>query len=363
MLVDRRAFLSSTAGGACLGLLGSARPAAAADWVAIEAAARKERTLTINMLGGVDAEQFVAKISAKFPWMSVRFSGLVPSKLAPQVLVEQKNNVFAWDVHVGPTANMVRVLGPAGALEPIMPFIGDLEEGSIQPSKWAGGLLQFTDDVRKNSLVIYYRFGGGIFVNRRRAPSSKVSNPKDLLSPDLKGRIVIYDPTALNGASMTLAVAYKQHGEEFIRKLLLEQQPVITNNPRDTGEWVSQGRYPVAFYMLEDDIKQLGEQGLLKDVEVLANSRYVLTYGVSVFKNPPSPNVIKVFLNWFLNKEGQDAYSSISSLGGTRRTDVKVYTPHEIADPTKLSEYEYIGGVATGQESVNKVIEIARSRT
>ncbi len=361
MPVDRRLFLSSLASSAAISVLAPVSSVQAADWSSTEAAARKERNLTINMLGGKDAEQFVARISAKFPWMNVRFSGLVPSKLAPQVLAEQRNGVYAWDVHVGPTANMVRVLGPAGALEPIPPILEGLPP--LEPDKWAGGLLQFTDNERKNSLVTYYRFGGGIFVNRRRMPTAKISNPRDLLNPELKGRIVIYDPTALNGASMTLAVAYKQYGEEFIRKLLLEQQPVITNNPRDTGEWVSQGRYPVAFYMLEDDIRQLGDLGLLKDVEVLEGSRYVLTYGVSVFKNAPNPNVIKVFLNWFLSQEGQDAYASIPSLGGSRRSDVKVYAPGDIAEPTKLESYGYIGGVATGQESVNKVIEIAKLRS
>jgi ABC-type Fe3+ transport system substrate-binding protein len=312
------------------------------------------------MLGGNDAEQFIKKLSHAFPWMNVRFNGMVPSKLAPQVLAEQKNGVFAWDVHVGPTANMVRVLGPGGALDLIEPYL----EGapSIDADKWAGGFARFTDGSRKTTFVTYYRYGGGIFVNRRRSPVKSISSAIDLITPELKGRIVIYDPTALNGASMTLAVAYKQFGEDFIRKLLLEQQPVITNNPRDTGEWVSQGRYPVAFYMLEDDIKQLSEQGLLKDVEVLKNSRYVLTYGVSVFKNPPNPNVVKVFLNWFLSQAGQDAYSSITSLGGTRRNDVKVYAPEDIADPQKLDDYGYVGGVSAGQESVNKVIEIARSR-
>ena len=37
-------------------------------------------------------------------------------------------------------------------------------------------------------------------------------------------------------------------------------------------------------------------------------------YGVlGIVKNPPHPNAMKVFVNWFLNKEGQEFYAKVMS--------------------------------------------------
>ncbi len=46
-------------------------------------------------------------------------------------------------------------------------------------------------------------------------------------------------------------------------------------------------------------------------------------------KNPPHPNAAKIFINWFLGREGQDVYSR--ALGqGTRRLDVDTKWLREI---------------------------------
>jgi ABC-type Fe3+ transport system substrate-binding protein len=42
---------------------------------------------------------------------------------------------------------------------------------------------------------------------------------------------------------------------------------------------------------------------------------------VSVVKNPPHPNAVKVFINWLLGKEGQEIYGR-AMIQGTRRLDV-----------------------------------------
>ena len=42
---------------------------------------------------------------------------------------------------------------------------------------------------------------------------------------------------------------------------------------------------------------------------------------IGIVKNPPHPNATKVFINWFLNREGQDWYGKIME-NGSRRLDV-----------------------------------------
>jgi ABC-type Fe3+ transport system substrate-binding protein len=42
---------------------------------------------------------------------------------------------------------------------------------------------------------------------------------------------------------------------------------------------------------------------------------------LGIVKDPPHPNATKVFINWFLSREGQDWYSRVMQ-NGTRRLDV-----------------------------------------
>ena len=42
---------------------------------------------------------------------------------------------------------------------------------------------------------------------------------------------------------------------------------------------------------------------------------------LGIVKNPPHPNAMKVFVNWFLGKEGQEFYVKVMKQG-TRRLDV-----------------------------------------
>jgi ABC-type Fe3+ transport system substrate-binding protein len=64
---------------------------------------------------------------------------------------------------------------------------------------------------------------------------------------------------------------------------------------------------------------------------------------IGIVKNPPHPNATKVFINWFLSREGQDWYGRIME-NGTRRLDVDTKWLKEIGvnaakDALTLQEY------------------------
>jgi len=315
----------------------------------------------LNMLAGADVEAFAAKLQQTFSWLDLKLTELSPSRSSPQILAEQQSGQFNWDLHIGPTSNMVEVMAPAGALENIEPYLDVLQADATNPSAWAGGFRMFTDPNNHTTLITDFQLAGGFWVNRQKAPADKVKTIDDVADPEWKGQIVIYNPTLINGGSQTLAAILNLKGEALVRKILIDQQPVITQNQPDVANWLSQGRYAIGDYVQPVDLAALKQQGLADQLALLPDTRSVQTFGVSVFKNAPHPNVVKVVLNWLLSQAGQDAYASTIANGGTRRTDVPVYNPDDTADATKLSTYGFVAGLSTGQEAAQRVTAIAKS--
>ena len=82
--------------------------------------------------------------------------------------------------------------------------------------------------------------------------------------------------------------------------------------------------------------------------------------GLTLLKNPPHPNAIKVFLAWFLSKEGQDSYVERGALDSvSRRLDAQVKYPDARPDFARLSEYKMILGTPSGDAYPGSVLEIA----
>jgi len=112
-------------------------------------------------------------------------------------------------------------------------------------------------------------------------------------------------------------------GEEFLRKLVA-QDLFVSRDLRQLADAVAKGKLAVAFGLGRAPVDPFVDAGLpLKPVpppkEGLPASN---GFGVlGVIKNPPHPNAAKVFVNWFLSKDGQEWYSKILE-NGTRRLDV-----------------------------------------
>ncbi len=77
-------------------------------------------------------------------------------------------------------------------------------------------------------------------------------------------------------------------------------------------------------------------------------------YGVlGIVKNPPHPNAMKVFVNWFLGKEGQEFYAKVMKQG-TRRLDVDTKWMSQIGvdaakDVMTLADYHRLRNSFRGQ--------------
>ena len=105
---------------------------------------------------------------------------------------------------------------------------------------------------------------------------------------------------------------------------LIKQDLIISRDQRLIANALAKGSLALgiglSFYTLDPFIKSgLAVKRLPSPSEGLPTSNGSGVIGI--LKNPPHPNASKVFINWFLGKEGQTLYTKTMQQG-TRRLDV-----------------------------------------
>jgi iron(III) transport system substrate-binding protein len=340
-----------------------AQAVASEDWAKVVAAAKQEGTLVLSTHAGPGYEKFAQRIKEALPDLKVDATTMRASDFTARLIVEQKNGQFLWDVHMGPVSNIYSVVMPAGGLEPIKPYLDALPADVKDNSKWYGGFELYTDPGNPVTLITSFNENGGIYINRDQVPEG-LARPEDMLDPKWKGKIAIYDPTVANGGSMSLTSLVSQRGDDFLRKMIVDNDAVYVATSRQLTEFIAQGRYPIAIGVDDTILAELQGKGVGTKVERnLAFATYALAYGVSVMKNSPHPNATKVFLNWALSQEGQDAWAKLSSVeSNSRRVDVEVYHPNSLPDYKNMDKYKAILGTASGVEALNRVLAITKAR-
>ena len=341
----------------------AAAPAPASGWQSIVDAAHKEGKLVLSTHAGAGYERFVEEVRKALPDLTIEATTMKASDFTARVVVEQQNGQYLWDVHEGPVSNVYTVLTPAGGVQPIKPFLETLPADVKDDSKWAGGFELYTDPKNPVSFIYEYSDVGGLYVNRDQVPDG-IATIDDLLDPRYKGKVAVYEPTVSNGGSMSLTNLVAVKGDDFLKRLLIENDAKFISTSRQLTEFVAQGRYPIGFGVDATQLADLQKQGVGTSVERnRAIGRYSLASGISVLTNAPHPNAVKVYLNWALSKEGQTAWAQYASVdSSTRRLDVPTFHPESAPDYAHPENYPVIQGTASGQDVLDRTLAVAKSK-
>src|SRR5207237_8581357 len=121
----------------------------------------------------------------------------------------------------------------------------------------------------------------------------------------------------------TWSFLWKVKGEDYLAKLA-KQALLISQNLRQIADAVAKGKLVFTVGLSHYSYEPFMKAGLpvkplphIKEGSHANNGSGVVT----VVKNPPHPNAAKVFVSWFLSKEGQELYAK-AIVQGTRRLDV-----------------------------------------
>ena len=304
------------------------KPAASADWKAewdkTVAAAKKEGTVTVVFSTGELYRQAAMEFRKPYPEITLEYSGMKGSDFGPRVLAERGGGQYLWDVHVGGAQTSIRQLRPNGVLDPVKPALVLPEV--LDDSKWLLGLDRVWMDKDKQYV---FGFEAGlqvtVFVNRDMVPESELSKHDQLLDPKWKGKIVSGDMRTAGAHNGVAQWLLKLKGEDWLRKFY--GQLVIMKDERAEVESLIRGAYPIMVGINPAQFQQFAQEGLTKNIKPLDPDSQIgaaLSTGAShalLINKAPHPNAAKVFINWLLSKEGQQAYSGATGLL-SRRTDV-----------------------------------------
>ena len=304
----------------------------ASEWENTVAAAQSEGQVVIIGPAGADLRQaFTRGFKNKYPGVQLDYNGMPGARVAPKLTNEHTAGVYVTDLVFAGTITAIESLIPANAVVPILPFLAGPD--NRDPSMWKGGKYDFSEKTERYNLVYGNRVQVAFVYNRDLVPAGKIKSWNDFLRPEWKGKIAMLHPR-LAGASQGWATFWyiKESlgfGKNFIRQLFGTQDIFILNDQRQLLDFVGRGRYPIAIGASSTLAFEMKKKGL--PIEIFGSAALqeggVVSAGsatVMVPKNAPHPNAAKLYLNYFLSREGQYAWSKASAFT-SRRLDV----PHD----------------------------------
>jgi len=344
-----------------IALIAGTTHARAQEWKQVSAAAKREGKVVVSGPTGANTRAVLKdKFEAKFPGVEVEYTGLPGRNRIPRIMAERRAGKKFWDIYIGGPGSMLRVLKPAGALANLRP---EFIRSDVKDDKnWYGGLaFGFLDNEQKYVYGFHGNLQETVWVNRTSIPPSQLSSPKQLIDPKFKGKIAIDEPRTGGPGISRVTALMMAYGEDFIKKLLTEQDVVIVRNYRQMAEWAVRGRYPIVVGLSAQMLQEFWAQGLGKDVKVVRPKAAVWTVSaaaLSLMEGTPHPNAAKVYINWLLSKEGQELYAKATA-SNSRRTDVAPVNPDIFPDPKQLNQY--IKQDEVFEDGARKTRRLARS--
>jgi iron(III) transport system substrate-binding protein len=146
------------------------------------------------------------------------------------------------------------------------------------------------------------------------------------------------DPTISGIGSNEAAKLYVQLGEDFIKRLFIDQKIMISRERRQLTDGLARGSYPISFGAEDGEVQRLRQQGLpILPLYGLQGMPASVTGGdqVGLFNRAPHPNAAKIFVNWIASKEGNEIYGQAFGMVPARNdTDESSFQQQLIPQPT-----------------------------
>ena len=304
-------------------------------WKEIFAGAKKEGKVVV--MGSADPA-----VRTKLPGafkkrfgISLEYLGGRGSENTARILTEARVGVQTVDAIFAGLSSQAS-LYKGKVIEPIKPVL--MLPEVVDPSKWKIGKIWFVDPEQKFVLRLYnYLTTGGLSINTQHAKSGDFPTIKNVLKPKWKGKIGIRDPRRSGSGAVEATRFYRVYGEEFVKRLFVDQKPLISNNKRQLADWLGHGKVWVSFAVEVETARRMKEDGLPIDVIKVPDMPSTLTAGnglISLIKNAPHPNAARVFLNWIASKEGLEILGRSRKRAVTRNDIDESYAlSWEIPDP------------------------------
>ena len=293
---------------------GEAKPVWQVEWEKTVDAAKKEGKLSVYFWQGGNLEKVIQAFQKKYPEIQVTTVGGRGSSFVVRLTTELRAGKYLADVCMCGVTSPYEVLHKrAKALEPIRSFF--ILPEVLDESKWWQGRHNFQDPEGQYIFAYWGRPSATrISYNANLVNPSEFKSYQDLLNPKWKAKVVAIDPNESAGGWR--ALYYKPElGADFLKRLFGEMDVTMTRQDRQATDWLATGKFALGLFLT--GIPETKAQGLPVDefkdsnfkeppsLDTGANGTIVL------LKQAPHPNAAKLFINWFLSREGQIAYQEM----------------------------------------------------
>jgi ABC-type Fe3+ transport system substrate-binding protein len=278
------------------------------EWETTVKLAEQEGQLVIYSLSEIGDIFANGGFQKKFPKIKISVVTARGGDHVSRIMAERRAGKFLADVaDLGNTSPYN--LYQAKVLEPIasaflLPEVGD-------ETKWWQGKHQFIDPEGKYIFVYVAAPLYLVGYNTKLVDPSEFKSYWDLLKPKWKGKLVVFDLQA-GGFAATRERFFYYHpelGPDFVRRLYGEMNLTPYRRFPQGEDWLATGKFGLCLCR-HQSISEAKNQGL--PVDFVEPAAFKEGVGVEtraktlvLINRAPHPNAAKVFISWFLSREGQ----------------------------------------------------------
>jgi iron(III) transport system substrate-binding protein len=298
------------------GHAGEARSAWPEEWERTVKAAEQEGQLVIYSLNDMSELFSHSAFQQKFPKIKMVMVSARAGDLANRILAERRGGKFLGDIgNLGNTSPLTVAQGKG--LDPI-PSAFILPEVKDE-TKWWQGKHQFIDSDGKYILVYVAAPLYLVAYNTNLANPAEFKSYWDLLNPKWKGKMAAFDLRAGGFANTRDRFFYHnpELGPKFLKRLYSEMDLTFYRQYPQGEDWLATGKFALCLCR-HQSISEAKAQGL--PVDLIDPAAFKEGIGIesraktlSLFNKAPHPNAAKVFINWFLSREGQIDFQKLSA--------------------------------------------------
>jgi iron(III) transport system substrate-binding protein len=348
-------------------LAAAAQEGKQSSWDEILAAARKEGKVVV--LGPPNADmrrELPTAFKARYG-IALEYLGGRNAEAGARLRAERAAGVYSIDAVLSGIDSMTSIFYREKMLDPLRPVL--MLPEVLDGSKWKKGKLWFSDPEEQFVLRLANSVSNMFHINTSQVKPGDLKSAQDLLDPKWKGRIALEDPVATGSGSGHAAHLYLQLGGDFIRKLYIDQKPMISRDNRFLTDALARGTHAIVLGAEDSEVDKMAKEGmplgLLQGFPDLYSEISSGTSLMALMKNAPHPNAAKVFVNWMASKEAAEIYSRARGAASTRSDIDESHLPPEVIPKPGVKyfdnhDWEY--AVTRKEEARQRVREIVQGK-
>jgi len=290
------------------------------EWNKVVEAGKKEGQVVVSIPASAELRKEIERLAKQRYGIETELIAGRASSIVGKIQQEVKAGVNHFDVHLGGSESMVTGLLSGGLLDSfesamILPEVKDAKN-------WWGGHI-WVDNAKRHIYSSQAYLTENLWYNSDLMKPDEIRSFNDLLNPKWVGKIGYLDPRTAGSGTSIWSFLWKLKGEEYLRQLA-GQKMFLSRDQRVLAESLAKGKLAVVVGLTYYSFLPFLKAGL--PVKPLPNPRdEVYVSGgsghVTIIKGAPHPNATKIFVNWFLGREGQEVFGRAMGQG-TRRFDV-----------------------------------------